>query len=100
MKIRYMNSQIEFHNKYMDDFLSANEEALKIAIMDRTEALYGGDWTIDKKWCDENGIPYSQGKLIQNTGCIIAVKGNILLDIKKKFIGGECLCDIFSKKLV
>ena len=96
MKISYTTSQIEFHEKYMDDFLNADEEGMKIAVMDRTEALYGGDWTIDKEWCDKNGVPYSQGKLIQNTGCIIAVKGNILLDVKKKFTGGECLCDIFE----
>lgn len=100
MKIQYTNSQIEFHKKYMEDFLNSDEEGVKIAIMDRTEALYGGDWTIDKEWCNKNSIPYSQGKLIQNTGCIIAVKGNVLLDVKKKFKGGECLCDKFSKYLV
>lgn len=99
MKITYTNSQIEFHKKYMEDFLNSDDEGMKIAVMDRTEALYGGDWTIDKKWCDDNNIPYSQGKLIQHTGCIIAVKGNVLLDIKKKFNGGECICDKFSKAL-
>ena len=99
MKIKEFNSQIEFHKKYMEDFLNSNEDSMKIAIIDKTEALYGGDETIDKGWCDDNGIPYSQGKLIQHTGCIIAVKGNILLDIKKKFDGGECICDKFSKAL-
>lgn len=93
------NSQIEFHKNDMEEFINSNDEGFKITVMDRTEALYGGESTIDKKYCDEHGIPYSQGKLIQNTGCIIAVKGNVLLDIKKRFNGGECLCDKFSKCL-
>lgn len=99
MEITYYNSQIEFHKNHMEDFLNSDKEEMKIAIMDRTEALYGGDWTIDKEWCDNNNIPYSQGKLIQHTGCIIAVKGNILLDIKVKHNGGEMLSDKFSKAL-
>ena len=43
MKIIYTNSQIEFHKKYMEDFLNSDDEEMKIAVMDRTEALYGGD---------------------------------------------------------
>ncbi len=97
--MKIYNSQIEFHKNDMEKFLNSDKDEFKITVMDRTEALYGGDWTIDKEWCDKNAIPYSQGKLIKNTGCIIAVKGNVLLDIKKRFNGGECLCDKFSKAL-
>lgn len=100
MEYKIFNSQIEFHKYYMDEFLSSNDNEFKITVLDRTEALYGGEQTIDKNYCDKHNIPYSQGKLIQNTGCIIGVKGNILLDIKRKFNGGECICDKFSKTLV
>lgn len=99
MEIKYNNSQIKFHQEELDQFLKADKECAKITIIDKTEALYGGENTIDKKWCEENGIPYSQGKLIQFTGCIIAVKGNITLDIKKKSNGGEVASDKFSKAL-
>ena len=99
MEIKYNNSQIEFHKKELESFLKADKECAKITILEKTEALYGGENTIDKEWCDKNNIPYSQGELIQFTGCIIAVKGNLTLDIKKKSYGGEAAGDKFSKAL-
>lgn len=99
MEIKYYNSQIEFHKNDMENFLNSDKEEFKITVLDRTEALYGGESTIDKKWCDEHNIPYSQGKLIQHTGCIIGVKGNILLDIKKYLTNGKAICDDFSERL-
>jgi len=52
------NSQIDFHKNDMENFINSNEEDFKITVMDCTEALYGGESTIDKKYCDKHGIPF------------------------------------------
>lgn len=97
--MKIYNSEIEFHHEEIDRFLSSYEDGFKITVMDRTEALYGDDATIDKEWCDSHNIPYLKVDLLSHIGCIIAVSGNILLDIKKKCDGGESICDKFSKCL-
>lgn len=98
MKIQYTNSQIEFHNT-MEDFLNSNEEETKLTVLDRTEAFYSEEGTCDTKWCDEHNIPYSKNRMFCGIGCIVAVKGNVVIDIKRRLEGGECLSDRFAKAL-
>ena len=98
--IIYMKSQIDFQLNYREDFLKSDKEETKITIMENTEAMYGDDGTCDTKYCDEHNIPYYQNKLLTGTGCIIAVKGNLLLDIKRKLKDdGKAFSDKFSNAL-
>ena len=68
-------------------------------MLNQTEAIFGADDSCNTKWCDENGIPYAHQEKLQGGGCIIGVKGNIFIDVKRKLEGGECLADRFSKAL-
>ena len=97
--IKRLNSQVEFHKKYLNDFLESNEDETKITVLENTEAFYSDEGTCDTKYCDENNIPYSRNEMFNNVGCIVSIKGNIIVDIKRKFDGGECFCDNFSKAL-
>ena len=95
--IKQYNSQIEFINNE-EEFLNSPNDETVIVVLNQTEAIYGADDSCNTKWCEDNNIPYAhQGKL-QGGGCIIGVKGNIFIDIKRK-CDGECLSDKFSKVL-
>lgn len=98
MELIEFTSQIAFHNQ-IDDFCSREKDEFKITVLGRNEVWYGDERTCDTKYCEEHGIPYSHGKLFGGTGCIVGVKGNVILDIKKKINGGEALGDRFSKAL-
>ena len=99
MEIIYYNSQTEFLKNHLKDFINLNEEKIKITIIENTEAFYGCDTSIDKEWCDKNGILYAQNKLVDDVGCIVSIKGNIVLDIIKKGYGDIRFSDNFSKAL-
>ncbi len=96
--IKRLDSQVEFVNNEREFLDSPNEETV-IVVLNQTEAIYGADDSCNTKWCDEHNIPYAhQGKL-QGGGCIIGVKGNIFIDVKRKCIGGEMMSNKFSKAL-
>lgn len=98
MEIKYMTSQIEFH-KRIEEFFNSDKEETKITVMDRTEAFYGDDGTCDTEWCDENNIPYSHNETLRGTGCIVAVKGNVIVDVKRKYKDERLLTTLFAKAL-
>lgn len=98
MEVIEFDSQVAFHNQ-IEDFLKRDKEEFKITVLARNEVWYGDEDTCDTKYCDEHNIPYSHGKSFGGTGCIVGVKGNVILDIKKVLYGGEALGDRFSKAL-
>ena len=96
MKIKELTSDIEFI-KGEKEFLDSPNEGTVLIVLDRTEAIYCEEGSCNTEWCDENNVPYiKQG--MHNGGCIIGVKGNIFVNVKRRFPnGGECLGDRFSK---
>jgi len=97
MNIVWSNSQVEFIEN-IDYFIDSKDELCKITIMDDTEAIYIDEGTCDLEWCKQHAIPFARQKYFFNAGCIIAVKGNIFLDVKIK-VKGENAADKFSKAL-
>ena len=95
-EIRFNDSLIEFH-KTLQEWMSNDNEQTDITVLGRTEAVYGFDGCCDVEYCKEHGIPYSKPPTFKNAGCIIGVKGNVLLNVSRKLNGGECLSDSFSK---
>ena len=99
-KIKYLSSQMDFQLNHRDEFLKSLEEETKITVMDKTEAMYGDDGTCDVKYCEDHNIPYYQNILLKGTGCIIAVNGNLLFDIKRNpKENTQALSDKFSYAL-
>ena len=96
--MKYYNSQIEFVQNEQE-FLSSTKEETVIVTLEKTEAIYGKDDSCNTEWCKENNIPFIHQSKLNGGGCIIGVKGNIFLDIKRLNKGGECLSDKFSKAL-
>lgn len=97
MDIVWCNSQIDFINN-IDYFVNSKNELCKITIMDKTEAIYIDEGTCDLEWCESHAIPFARQTYFFNAGCIIAVKGNIFIDVKMK-VEGENMADRFSKAL-
>lgn len=96
--ITILDSQIEFV-KNEHKFLNSNTDEIVIVILKETEAIYGSNDSCNIQWCKENNVKYIHQSKLQGGGCIIGVKGNLFIDIKKQICGGECLTDKFSKAL-
>jgi hypothetical protein len=96
--IRYA-SQVSFHNN-IDAFLSSKNEQTKITVLDNTEAFYGDETQCNVDYLKQSNIAYSNPKTFINVGCIVGVKGNVIVDVTRKTNGGECLSDKFAKSLV
>lgn len=96
--MKYLNSQIDFV-KNEQQFLSSHNEETVIVTLEQTEAIYGKDDSCNIQWCNEHNVPYIHQAKLNGGGCIIGVKGNIFLDVKRMNKGGECLADRFSKAL-
>ena len=98
MEVIEFTSQVAFHNQ-IEDFFAREKDEMKITVLNKTEVWYGDEASCDIKYCDEHNIPHSHGKTFSNTGCIVGVKGNVIIDVKKLVFGGEALGDRFSKVL-
>lgn len=98
MKIKEYNSHVDFM-AYGDEFINSNNAETVLIVLDETEVIYGANGSCNEQWCKENNIPCFHKPLLQGGGCIVGVKGNVFLDVKRKQNGGECLSDVFSKAL-
>lgn len=96
--MKFLNSQIDFVNQEQK-FLDSTIEETYIIVLDQTEAIYGKDDSCNIKYCQEHNIPYIHQSKLSGGGCIIGVKGNIFIDIKREHAGGKCLSDTFSEAL-
>ena len=96
--IREYDSQVQFH-KDLQSFKDSGNELTKMTVLAKTDVWYGDEGTCDVKYCEEHGIPYSHGGTFSGTGCIVGVKGNVIMDVIRRFEGGEALGDKFSKRL-
>lgn len=95
-----LTSQIEFV-EMEDEFLNSENNETAIIVLKETEAVYGADDSCNTEWCDANNIPYIHQYRLKRGGCIIGVKGNIFIDVKRAIdnVDSECLSDKFSKAL-
>ena len=94
MKYLKLNSEVEFVENE-ERFLSSPNEESAIVTLKQTEAIYCDEGSCNIEWCEKNNIPYARQP--QNGGCIIGVKGNVFMNIKRKSIGGECFGDRLTK---
>ena len=95
-----MIKEFSSHKDFMEyekTFLEAKTNQTVIIVLDNTEVIYGANGSCNVNWCKENNIPCYHKEKLQGGGCIVGVKGNIFLDIKRKSNGGRCLSDIFSE---
>jgi len=106
MEIKEFNSQIDFVKNEEKFFSSPNEE-VAIAVLNKTEVVYGADDSCNVEWCEDNNIPYIHQDKLHSGGCIVGVKGNIFIDLKmipkdgKMFAANNfsnALVDYFTKK--
>lgn len=94
-----LNSQIEFV-KNEKVFLDSKKEETVIAVLEKTEVVWGAENSCNLEWCKENNIPTIHHDKLKGGGCIVGVKGNIFVDAKRH-IGADnkCIGDKFSVAL-
>lgn len=95
--MKYYKSHIDVVKHEKELLATPHEEAI-IVVHEQTEVFYGKEGTCDIKWCEENGIPYIQQDL-PGGGCIVGAKGSIVLTVKQKSVGQNCLSNVFSKDI-
>lgn len=98
MKIKKLNSQIEFVNNEFD-FLYSNEEEVNIVVLEQTECIYGMNDSCNTDWCDKNNVKYVHQEKLHKGGCIVGVAGNIFIDAKIEYNKDKSLTDDFAKAL-
>ena len=92
--IKRLDSQVEFVKNEKEFLDSPNEETV-IVTLNQTEAIYCEEGSCNIAYCKEHNIPYA--KMPQGGGCIIGVKGNVFVSVKRKTVGGEAYGDKFTK---
>lgn len=78
------NSEVEYVKDVEPNVLKEDKEETSIIVLDKTEVLYCKEGTCFTDYCEENKIPYVQQSIFKNPGCIVGVKGNIFLGVKRK----------------
>lgn len=99
MKIKEVNSQVDFLNAEEEEFVKTNSDAAIIATLSGTEVIYNENSPCNTEYCAEHNIKCYKGK-INSMGTGVVTSGSIFLTVKKKMLdGGECLSDRLSKSL-
>lgn len=97
--INYLTSQIDFVKNKEENFLNSKIDETYIIILNDTEVCYGIDNSCNIEYCKKNNIKYIHQSKLNKGGCIVGVKGNIFIDVKRKIKDGKCISDKFSKSL-
>lgn len=100
MKLEICNSMIDYVNEVEPRILAQDGEAAVMVLPQRTEVIYDSDEYCDVDYCKENNIVHCQMSNFPFVHCIVCVKGNVMLGIKRQPINYKVLSDIFVPAFV
>lgn len=95
MEFQIYPSMVYYANNIEPDILSTDDNAASMVIIDETEVMYQSDEYCDINYLKENNIKHFQLKSLPHTHCIVCVKGNVMISLKRKPINGRALSDFF-----
>jgi hypothetical protein len=81
--MEHLNSQTNYIINYEQNVLNSKTEGTYIITLDQTEVVYCKDGTCNIDYCVEHGIPYAHQSIYSNCGCVVGLKGNIFLNVKR-----------------